>query len=286
MTKTVALIGYPLKHSVSPSMQQAAFDYYALDVRYEKWEIESHRLDAEINRLRQPSVLGANVTIPYKEKVIPLLDGLDDSAARIAAVNTIVNRNGNLVGANTDAAGFIAALQQEGGFDPRGTTAILLGAGGAARAVGFALLGSGLAHLTIANRTPQRAKALADYLVRHASPDMNIATMSWAEVGSRDMLSSYDLLVNCTSLGMKHSQFEGETPLGAESIPQHALVCDLVYNPLETALLKEARRAGARGLGGLAMLVYQGAASFRLWVNKEAPLELMFRRAKEALGER
>ena len=284
MTKHVALIGYPLRHSISPSFQQAAFAHYHLDIRYESWETEASSLDETIDRLRQSSVLGANVTMPYKEAVMPLLDDLDEFVARIGAVNTIVNRGGRLLGYNTDAPGFIRALRQDGGFEPRDKCAAILGAGGAARAVSSALATEGARRLIIANRTAERAERLATSLKRDLAPDTDITTLPWDEIRSSKALSPCDLLVNCTSLGVKHSPTEGETPLEADSIPKDALVCDLVYNPVETPLLREAKKAGAGVLGGLAMLVYQGAESFKLWVGKGAPVDIMIRQARKALG--
>ena len=283
MTKLVALLGYPLEHSVSPSFQQASFDYYQLDLRYESWEVEPSQLEAAINRLRQPLFLGANITIPYKEMVMPLLDELDELAVQIGALNTIVNRGGRLFGYNTDAPAFIRSLRQDGDFEPRDKRAVLLGAGGVARAASFALIKEGVRWLTIANRTLGRAERLAASLRSEASSDTGIAVLPWEELRSGKTLSYSDLLVNCTSLGMKHSPMENETPLRASAIPKDALVYDLVYNPLETPLLREAKKAGARVLGGLTMLVYQEAASFELWVGKEAPLDIMLRRAREAL---
>jgi shikimate dehydrogenase len=283
MTKLVALIGYPLEHSVSPSFQQASFDYYHLDLRYESWEVEPSQLETAINRLRQPPFLGANITIPYKEMVMPLLDELDELAVQIGALNTVVNREGKLFGYNTDAPAFIRSLRQDGDFEPRDKRAVLLGAGGVARAASFALIKEGVRWLTIANRTLGRAERLAASLRIEASSDTGVAILPWEELRSGKTLSYGDLLVNCTSLGMKHSPMENETPLRASSIPKDALVYDLVYNPLETPLLREAKKAGAKVLGGLAMLVYQGAASFELWVGKEAPLDIMLRQAREAL---
>jgi len=222
--------------------------------------------------------------MPYKEAVIPLLDDLDEFISRIGAVNTIVNRGGRLLGYNTDAPGFIRALRQDGGFEPRDKCAAILGAGGAARAVSSALATEGARRLIIVNRTAERAERLATSLKRDLAPDTDITTLPWDEIRSSKALSPCDLLVNCTSLGVRHSPTEGETPLEADSIPKDALVCDLVYNPVETPLLREAKKAGAGVLGGLAMLVYQGAESFKLWVGKEAPVDIMIRQAREALG--
>ncbi len=275
MTKFVGLIGYPLGHSISPLFQQAAFDYYHLDVSYEAWEVQPSQLEARVSHLRHPSILGANVTIPYKEAVVPQVDELDELASQIGAVNTIVNRDGKLWGYNTDAVGFLTALCQDGGFDPKGKRAILFGAGGAAKAASFALIKAGVKSLTIINRTPQRAEGLVAGLKKGTGANIELAALPWGEDGLRQLLDMCDLVVNCTLLGMKYSVAEDRSPLQSESIPKEVLVYDLVYNPRETPLLREAKKAGARTLGGLRMLIYQGAASFELWTGKKAPIELM-----------
>lgn len=285
MTKSIALIGYPLSHSISPIFQQVALDYYQLDVCYELWETEPAKIVTAISRLRQPSILGANVTIPHKEAIIPLVDDLDGLARDIGAVNTIVNRDGRLTGYNTDAEGFIKALRQEGKFDPQGKRAVLLGAGGAARAVSFVLVRERVRALAIINRLVDfhLAEALVTSLRRHSDLNMEIVALRWEETEFAEVLSGCDLVVNCTPIGMRHSQTEGQSPLAAGLIPGSALVYDVVYNPVETPLLREAKGAGARTVGGLSMLVYQGAASFALWTGKEAPLQRMFRAAEDAL---
>lgn len=288
MTKIVSLIGYPLKHSISPLFQQSAFDHCQLDIHYQAWETEPAQLSQVINHLRSPSVLGANVTIPFKQAVLPLLDRLDELAERIGAVNTIVNQGGKLIGYNSDAAGFLRALKEDGEFECRGKRAALLGAGGAARAAGFALLEAGVAALLIINRTLERAQTLAAALrgvAGRRGECPSIIVMPWEERGLKEALSSCHLLVNCTPLGMKHSPMEKESPLGRELISGDALVYDLVYNPERTPLLEEAERAGARTLGGLAMLVYQGAISFELWTGEKAPVSLMFEVARQAVRE-
>lgn len=278
MTGYVGLIGYPLGHSVSPSMQQAAFDHYKLDLRYEAWETEPAQLGAIMERVRHPSTLGANITLPYKEAVLRLLDELDDLASQIGAVNTIVNREGRLFGYNTDAEGFLRALRQDGGFDPEGKRVVLLGAGGAARAASFALARAGVRSLVITDIIAERAQALASDLDSLGSA----VSVSVAE-HFIEALPPCDLVVNCTPVGMKHSSTEGQSPLDAELIPKGALVYDVVYNPIETPLLRDAKGAGARTLGGLAMLVYQGAMAFELWTGRAAPVDIMFEAAKGVL---
>ena len=282
MTKFVGLIGYRLKHSISPQFQQAAFDYLGLDIRYEVWDTGKDELPNVVEEIRQPSKLGANVTIPYKEAVLPFLDKVDQLARRIGAVNTIMKRDDKLVGYNTDASGFIRALEEEGGFAPKGKRAVLVGAGGAARAVGFALVCAGVKSLVILNRTQDRGEALAWDL---KISDTKVIAVRWKDGRALTALSECDLLVNCTSVGMKDSASEGRSPIGMGLIPKRALVYDVVYNPIETPLIAAAKKAGARTLGGLPMLVYQGAASFELWTGKAAPIDIMMKAAKRALAK-
>ena len=287
MTRYVGLIGRGLKHSISPQFQQAAFDHLGLDVRYELWDTGEGELAATVEGVRQSSKLGANVTVPYKEAVLPLLDEVVQDAARIGAVNTIVNRDGQLTGYNTDSSGFLWALTQEGGFDPAGKRGVILGAGGVARAAGFALVRAGVKSLVVADIIEEKAHGLVADLKRslnggrELTPEIRALLQDAPEF--EDAVSGGDLLVNCTPMGMKHSAWEGQSPLSVGLIPSRALVYDLVYNPLETPLLSGARIRGARTLGGLAMLVYQGAAAFELWTGEPAPVNIMMQSAKEAL---
>ena len=280
MTRFVGLVGRGLGHSISPEFQQPAFEAVGLDIRYEIWDTEENELRALLEILRQPSRLGANVTIPYKEAVLSLLDDVEHDALRIGAVNTIVNREGQLIGYNTDNSGFLRALYQDGDFVPRGKTVALLGAGGAARAVGFTLLDAGVESLTIVNRTPERGEALACHL-RQFGVEVTAVPSQSGEIA--EAMAVCDLVVNCTSVGLEGSGTEGESPLPERLIPRQALVYDLVYNPPETALLRLAGEAGARTLGGLPMLVYQGAASFELWTGEAAPVNIMMEAARSAL---
>ncbi|MBI2166534.1 MAG: shikimate dehydrogenase [Chloroflexi bacterium] len=280
MTRLAGIIGYPLKHSISPVFQQAAFDHLGLDVRFEAWETAPDTLETRVQKLRRPGVIGFNVTVPHKETVCRLLDGLDPWARSLGAVNTAVNDGGRLTGYNTDTYGFLRALRGEGKFEPRGKRALVLGAGGSARAIALALAREGVAALYMANRTRKRAQAVAK-AVRPALAQVKTVPLEAAAL--RAAAAQADLIVNCTTLGMKHGPGEGETPMTADLIPVSALVYDIVYNPPETPLLREAKKAGARTLGGLPMLVYQGAEAFRLWTGRQAPLEVMFEAARKAL---
>ncbi|MGQ9545867.1 MAG: shikimate dehydrogenase [Dehalococcoidia bacterium] len=291
MPRYIALIGYPLKHSISPYFQQAALDYYGLDIRYETWEISPAQLRERVNDLRKPRHVGANVTTPFKEAVPPLLDEIDSLASSICAVNTIVKNDDRLMGFNTDAYGFIEALHKDAHFDPEGKHVVVLGAGGAGRTVSFVLVQRKVASLAITDGIFERATALAGTLVKYlegASPNSagfkpKVTAFQWRTLSSPETLQNCDLLVHCTTIGMKHSSQEGQSPLSAEVIPRGILVYDLVYNPLPTPLLQLAQKAGANILGGVPMLVYQGAASFKLWTGKEAPVDIMFGKANAAL---
>jgi shikimate dehydrogenase len=291
MSRYIGLIGYPLKHSISPYFQQAALDYYQLDICYEAWETEPAQLQDIVNNLRKPQNVGANVTTPHKEAVLPLLNEVDDLALSIGAANTIVKKGDRLLGFNSDAYGFIEVLDKEGHFDPEGKRVVILGAGGAARAVGFALVQKNASSLVIINRTFERAQTLADRLASYRTDSSSgletakteVAALPWQSLGSHQTFSHCHLIINCTTVGMKHSSQEGQSPLSLEVIPRGVLVYDLVYNPWPTPLLKLAQKAGADILGGLPMLVYQGAASFKLWTGREAPVDIMFSKAKEIL---
>ena len=295
MSRYIGLIGYPLKHSVSPYFQQAALDHYKLDIRYEAWETVPDELRDIVKKLREPENIGANVTVPYKEKIGPLLDEIDDLASLIGAVNTVVSKGDKLVGFNTDAHGFVEALGKDGHFEPRGKKVVMLGAGGVARAAGFVLVQRNVASLALTDGIFERSTALAEDLVRYVrratlNPNdwaPNISAFKWQELESAATLERCDLIVHCTSIGMKDSPQEGQSPLRVEVIPKNILVYDVVYNPRPTPLLRLAEQAGANILDGLPMLVYQGAASFKLWTDKEAPVDIMFDRAREMVtGEK
>lgn len=281
MTKRVGLIGKPLGHSISPPFQQAALDRCGIDARYELWETDAEALAQRVEGLRQPDCLGANVTVPHKEAVVPLLDELDPQATRIGAVNTIVNCVGQLCGYNTDATGFARALREEGGFDVHGAHVVQIGAGGAGRAAAAALIQAGVASIALFDIDRERAQKLARDLGGQGTTALKETSIDEEKLAAA--LSGCQLLVNCTPIGMRHSSQEHELPLPAHLIPAGVLVFDVVANPLETRFMAEARKRGARALGGLSMLVYQGAHSFELWTGVEAPVDVMFAVAHRAM---
>lgn len=275
MTKQLGVIGYPLSHTLSPVFQQAALDHHGIPVTYTAWPTPPERLGETVDRLRGPKYMGFNITIPHKEQLLDLVDEVDEMARSIGAVNTVVNRDGTLSGYNTDAYGFVKSLKEKANFDPLGKTVLLLGAGGAARAAAYALAAEGVERLTIANRTAARAKALAEDVGR-LLPNVHVSSL-------QNVSGDADLIVNSTSVGMASGDGAGQTPLGADSIPEHALAYDMVYTPAETPFLRCAQEAGARVVGGLWMLIYQGASSFELWSGKDAPVDVMYQAAQQAI---
>jgi shikimate dehydrogenase len=282
--KRAGVIGFPLSHSLSPVIFRAAFDAAGIDARYEAWKTDEAELADRIAGLRADDVLGANVTIPHKEAVVPLLDRLDELAERTGAVNTIANESGQLAGYNTDVAGFARALREDAGFDAQGKRAAILGGGGAARAVALALLDAGAAFVLLTGRTPKRLdRIVADFrgLTKAGS------TITWTHMGEGVFLTylpSADLIVNCTPVGTAGTETEGQSPVEAKHLPNGGLVFDLVYNPDETPLMKMAQERGSKAASGLGMLVYQAAESFRLWTGRDAPVEAMLAAGREALA--
>lgn len=277
----VGLIGHPVAHSRSPAMQQAAFDAVGIAVRYELWDTPAADLAARVAALRQPHVLGANVTIPHKLAVLPLLDEQVPEARRIAgAVNTIVRAETGagvrLIGHNTDVAGLTATLR-DAGIQLAGRRVVLLGAGGAAQTMAGLAAHAGAAALVVAARRVAAAERLiADITARQARRPPGAHALDLADTAAlREALRRCDLLLNATSAGMGDPA-AAPVPLDlVGELPREAFVLDIVYTPPETALLRAARAAGLAAANGLPMLLYQGAAAFELWTGRPAPLAVM-----------
>jgi shikimate dehydrogenase len=265
----IILIGDPVAHSRSPHMQNAAFGHLGLDLRYRAIQTPAAELAERVALLRGPGYLGANVTLPHKQAVLPLLDRLEPQAAQIGAVNTIYkDAEGALIGANTDAPGLIADLE-EAGMVLAGAAVLLLGASGAARAAAFALASAGAARLTIANRSLARAEALAAEL-RAAGLGGAIAALALDDQALPAAVAAAGLLINATSLGWQAD----ETPLPEPPLSPGALAYDMVYRP--TRLLREAAARGATVRDGAGMLVQQGALALARWTGRVAPLEVLW----------
>ena len=283
MIKTIFLLGHPVGHSISPIFQQVALDYHNLPMVYRSIDVFPDKLEETINFLRQQDFIGANVTVPHKETVFDLLDEVDDTAKIVGAVNTIENQSGKLIGLNTDVDGFIMSLEKNSTLNPSGKTCVVIGAGGSARAVIIGLLRVGVAHITIFNRTFSRATNLANTL-NPEGHKIQAIDMQETDLFKR-LVEQADLIVNCTSIGMKGGPDTEKTPVPVDIISAKSLITDLVYNPEQTPLIKGANKAGANVLTGLSMLVYQGAISFEIWTGKKAPVDQMFMAAQSAINK-
>src|ERR1035437_2777324 len=270
MTNRVVLIGHPVAHSFSAAMQQAAFDALEIDARYDLWDRRQIDLADAIAQLRGDDFLGANVTIPHKEHVVAMMDRLTDDAAATGAVNVIQRDGKKLIGHNTDVTGFKAALDKVVGRQKMPRQAVVLGAGGAGRAVVSALITEGFQRIVIFNRHLHRAEGIVRHFNRTAS-HMDLRAMPWHESVLEAELSKTKVLVNATSIGM----LPGETPIPGELLPPDLFVIDLIYNPPVTQLLKDAASARCTTLGGELLLLQQGARAFELWTGKPAPVEVM-----------
>lgn len=270
MTNRVVLIGHPVAHSFSGGMQQAAFDALGIDARYELWDRRPLDLADAIAELRGDDFLGANITVPHKEHVVPLVDKLTEEAAAIGAVNVIARDGRKLIGHNTDVAGFKSALDKLVGRQKMPRQAVVLGAGGAARAVVYTLITGGFQRVVVFNRHLHRAEGMVRHFGRSAA-HMDLRAMPWHESILEAELAKTKLLVNATSIGLDPT----ETPIPAELLPPDLLVMDLVYNPPQSQFLKDAAAARDTILNGEHMLLQQGARSFELWTGKAAPLDVM-----------
>ena len=270
-TKVCMLLGYPVAHSASPAMHNAAFRALGLDYVYIPWAVRPEDFPRSLEVLRwMENFAGASVTIPHKEAALHAVGRLSPEASSIGAVNTIVPQAGILMGHNTDAWGFLASLKEEAQVDPKGKKVALVGAGGGAKAVAYCLAEAGSAEIRLFNRDRERAQSLLTQL-RKTFRNIEVLAFALHDI-TPQVLAKMDILINATPVGMKPS----DTPLfNYKMLPSHLLVCDLIYRPPETPLLKEAGSRRCRILNGLGMLLYQGVRAFELWTGREAPVPIM-----------
>ncbi len=266
-TAVYGIFGYPVKHSLSPLMQNSAFSKKAIDAVYVPFEVPPENLKEAVEGVRALGIKGLNVTVPHKERIVEHLDYLSDEAELLGAVNTVKNENGELTGYNTDAEGFLRSLLEEG-VELEGKRALMFGAGGAARAVGYALLKGGVKFLNIVNRNFSRGKEVGELLGKLG----NVLVYPLKESTVEILLRKVDLIINTTSLGMKP---DDPHLFDYSKIPSGVTVVDIIYNPPETPLLKAAREKGCKTVNGLGMLVHQGAVAFEIWTGEKAPVETM-----------
>lgn len=273
-THVAGVIGDPVRHSLSPAIHNAAFRALDLDWVYVAFPVAAGDAAAAVRAMRTLGISGLNVTMPHKHGVLAELDHLSSTAQILQAVNTIHRLGDDLHGENTDGAGFVDALRHDEGFDPTGRNVVVLGAGGAARAVVLALANAGAADIAVLNRTAGKAQQAAD-----------LAPNGIARPGTDDDLAEAVLIVNATPIGMRDTATEEALPLDPKRLKPGQLVVDLVYHPLRTPLLAIAKERGAVPVTGLGMLIHQAAHAFRLWTGEDPPLQVMSAAALAKLRE-
>jgi shikimate dehydrogenase len=267
-TNVYGIIGDPVEHSLSPGMHNAAFEKLGLDNIYVPFHVKSGELEDAINGAHAMGIRGLNVTIPHKTEVIKYLDYLDIAAGLIGAVNTIEFGENGAVGHNTDGIGAVRAIEEITSIKDK--KILLLGAGGAARAISFQILMSGASSLVISNRTNEKAEELRDDLVEKLDPDVRVIDLGFK---LEKELNDVDILINTTSVGM-YPNISQKPLVTADTMHEGLIVYDIVYNPLKTGLLAEAEKAGAETISGVKMLMYQGVEAFKIWTGIEPPIEV------------
>lgn len=276
-TKNLAVIGNPIAHSLSPMMQNAALEKAGLDYMYIAIPVKEAELPMAVEGFRAMNFRGFNVTIPHKTAIMPCLDAIDADAQMIGAVNTVVNDDGKLTGYNTDIIGFLAGLTVNN-FSVKDKQAVMLGAGGAARAIIWGLIKSGVSKISIGVRNPAKVKPLADYFAKH----LTIEVYDWQEEKFSAVLSTADLLINTTPLGM-YPQVDNMPPVDWNTVNPSALVYDIIYTPAKTKFLAEAEQHGHKIVNGEVMLAGQGAEAFRMWTGIEPDTEVMLKVLRNSL---
>lgn len=281
-TKVVGVIGWPVRHSLSPPMQNAALAEMGLNWVYVPFEVSPTRIEAAVEGMRALGLRGWNVTVPHKESMARLVDKLGDSAGALGAVNTVDVVNGVLYGHNTDGEGFLRALREQG-ETMRGKRVAVIGAGGSARSVAYAVAGDGASEVRLVSRRPERAQEVAALLPERAG--LAVAVTALDTPAAREAVQDADIVIDATPVGM-HPHSDVPPVIPEDWLHEGQCVCDLVYTPRETTLLRAAGRRNARTLDGTGMLVHQGAIALERWVDTAVPVETMRRALLAALQAR
>jgi len=277
-TQVCGVIGDPIEHSLSPAMHNAAFEHLKLDYVFLAFKVTTAEVENAMRGMRGLGIHGLNVTMPHKNAVIAYLDEVDSTAKFLGSVNTILNDNGKLLGFSTDGIGALNALR-ENGVNLSGKKVLLLGGGGAAKAIAFALAKE-VNELSILNRTPEKTKALTDALSGKFGKKVTAGSLAPSTI--QENLQDADVLVNATSVGM-HPNVE-QSLVAPQWLKPDLTVMDIVYNPIETKLAKDAKVVGAKVVNGVEMLIFQGAASFEIWTGCSVPVEVMRKAAINKLA--
>lgn len=268
--KLFGLFGDPVAHSLSPDFQNEAFKLLGINGLYLKFRIKKEELPHALQALRCLDFGGVNITIPHKQRVIPYLDRLEGDAALTGSVNTILHQEGKLIGYSTDGEGFLLSLRKEAGFEPKNKKVIILGVGGAARAIAFSLIKEGIANLYLVGRNQIKQEDLLAAIKEKTG--FKAKGIAFADVLLGDLASAADLVVNATPVGMA-PEIDAIPSFPLNYCSAQCLIYDLIYNPLETRFLREARYLGLSALGGLGMLIYQGILACRIWTGLTPPVE-------------
>lgn len=277
--KILGVIGDPIAHSVSPAMHNAALKSLGLDaeMEYKAFHVKPKNLANFVKEIREKNYIGINVTVPHKVEIMQYLDEITKLAKLIGAVNTVKNEDGKLIGYNTDGPGFIEAVNNKLGFDPAGKKVVLLGAGGAARAVGMTLAENKASQIVIFDVDEEKTKHLAAQI--SSNFDTKVIGLPAINKDLPQYIAECDLLINATPIGMHPKEKDSPLPPNTK-LSSNTFIYDLVYKPAETKLMQQAAAAGAKSSNGLSMLVYQGALAFTVFTGKDAPVDAMEKAAK------
>ncbi len=278
-TKQLGLLGYPLGQSLSPIMHNSAFKKLRLNKIYIPIEVMPENLETVVRGISKMNFEGFNITKPYKIDIIKYLDEVDEYAKHIGAVNTVTIKNGKLRGYNTDGIGFLKSFEVETKESVKGKTVFIIGSGGASRAIGMTLALNKVKKIYICNRTYKKALSLSEEIMKKTDTITSAIPMVYEEMDKA--LIDTDILINTTSVGMFPDI--NESPIDKKLINKNLVVCDAIYNPKKTKLIRDAEEIGCKTLIGMHMFVYQGAEAFELWTDKKAPLELMFNTVNDNL---
>ncbi len=275
-TEIFGLLGYPVRHSLSPVMHNAAFGELGMNAVYLCFEVRPEDLKEAVGGLKALRISGVNITVPHKVEIINLLDGLEDGVKSIGSVNTVKNLEGRLTGFNTDGIGFIKSLREDLSVEPKAKSFFIFGAGGAGRAVSFDLAKKGASKIYLFDAIKMRAEKLVERL----KEQFQSCTISLVPQISPSTFEAVDVIINATPQGMREEDF---LLFDLNFVSSKTAIYDLIYNPKETKLIREAKKRRLKAVNGLGTLLHQGAESFKIWTQKNAPLEVMKKALLKAL---